>query len=373
MRALFVNSPGLGHIFPSVPLAHGLRAAGHDVLYAQGGDVDSVAAAGVDVVDVTPGTDYAKVFQPEDIDFTVDGGDDFLAQLFARVSGVTVDRVLEVARAWRPDLLINSPLQGAGAMAATMLNIPSATLILGPADCSPALAGLLREQMNDRYEAHGLTGRPREQVRLNSIPPSLLGAMPEELRSPGDWPVRYVPFNGNGQLPDWLLETPQRPRIAVTLGSIAGLWGGLAMLAPLVAAARDVDAEFVVTLGGGDPALLGDLPPNVRAVNWLALGALLPTCSALIHHGGSGTAMAGMSAGVPQCVMPLSPDQKVNLDALVARGIGIGADAATIGAAQFRALLEDGSMRKAAGEVRDEVAVMPSPADLVEHLVDLAK
>ena len=39
MRALFVTSPGLSHILPTVPLAHALRAAGHQVLYATGGDI----------------------------------------------------------------------------------------------------------------------------------------------------------------------------------------------------------------------------------------------------------------------------------------------------------------------------------------------
>ncbi|MFE5678942.1 nucleotide disphospho-sugar-binding domain-containing protein [Streptomyces erythrochromogenes] len=371
MRVLFVNSPGLGHIFPSVPLAHALTAAGHDVLFAQGGDVGAVAAAGVNVVDVTPGLDYATVFRPEEIDFSVDGGDEFVAALFARVSGVTVDRLLEVARGWSPDLVVHSPLQGAGPLVAGALGVPAVSVVTGPADSAPLIAGLMRDHMKEHYVRHDVAPVPAPGLRLNSIPPSLLELLPERVRAQDDVPLRYVPFNGNGELPGWLLEPPRRPRIAVTLGSIAGLWGGLAVLAPLVAAAAGTDAEFVVTLGGGDPSLLGELPPNVRTVDWLALGPLLRTCHGLIHHGGSGTSAVAMAMGVPQCVMPLSPDQKDNERAVVERGIAIGASAGAVGTAEFRALLEDEGMRAAAAEVRDEAAAMPSPAALVGRLESL--
>ncbi|MYS67385.1 DUF1205 domain-containing protein [Streptomyces sp. SID5473] len=368
MRVLFVSSPGLGHIFPTVPLAHALTASGHEVLYAQGGDVGSVAAAGVNVVDVTPGLDYATVFRPEEIDFSVDGGDEFVSALFAKVSGVTVDRVLEVARSWSPDLIVHSPLQGAGPLAAGALGVPAVSVVTGPADSAPRIDGLLRDHMKEHYLRHGVAPEPAPGIRLNSMPRSLLELLPEQVRGADDVPVRYVPYNGNGELPGWLLEPPRRPRIAVTLGSIAGLWGGLAVLAPLVAAAADTDAEFVVTLGGGDPSLLGELPPNVTTVDWLPLAPLLAVCGGLIHHGGSGTTAVAMALGVPQCVMPLSPDQKDNERAVVERGIAVGAAAETVGTAEFRALLEDDGMRRAAAEVRDETAAMPSPAALVGRL-----
>jgi hypothetical protein len=37
MRALFVAGPGVGHVFPMVPLAWALRGRGHDVLVATAG------------------------------------------------------------------------------------------------------------------------------------------------------------------------------------------------------------------------------------------------------------------------------------------------------------------------------------------------
>jgi hypothetical protein len=42
----------------------------------------------------------------------------------------------------------------------------------------------------------------------------------------------------------------------------------------------------------------------VRVVDFVPLNALLPTCSAVVHHGGSGTFAAVLEHGVPQLIIP---------------------------------------------------------------------
>lgn len=228
MRALFVTSPVLSHIFPTVPLAHALRAAGHDVRYAVGDALDAVTAAGLHAVDITPGLDYTKVWVPdgaEDPMYVEDAGVEFLATLFGRVSGVEVDGALEVARSYRPDLIVHSAAQGAGALAAAALGIPCVELPLGPADSDPRLAGLLREAMKGDYERHGIPGTPPRTVRITSVPERLAPLLPGGERPEHEWSMRYVPYNGGAVLPDWLSRPADRPRIAVTLGSIGAQWG----------------------------------------------------------------------------------------------------------------------------------------------------
>ncbi|WP_309114588.1 hypothetical protein [Saccharothrix sp.] len=39
MKVLFVSAPLVGHVFPMIPLAKALRAAGHEVVLATGADV----------------------------------------------------------------------------------------------------------------------------------------------------------------------------------------------------------------------------------------------------------------------------------------------------------------------------------------------
>ncbi len=376
MRALFVTSPVLSHIFPTVPLAHALRAAGHDVRYAVGDALDAVTAAGLHAVDITPGLDYTKVWVPdgaEDPMYVEDAGVEFLATLFGRVSGVEVDGALEVARSYRPDLIVHSAAQGAGALAAAALGIPCVELPLGPADSDPRLAGLLREAMKGDYERHGIPGTPPRTVRIASVPERLAPLLPGGERPEHEWSMRYVPYNGGAVLPDWLSRPADRPRIAVTLGSIGAQWGGITVLAPLVAAAGEVDAEFVLTLGGGDVELLGELPRNVRTVEWVPLAPLLETCAGIVHHAGSGTLLTAMTLGVPQCVLPDGAYQRANSDLLVGSGAGFAVDAAEIGAAECRRLLEDPALRTAALGLRDELrGTMPSPAALVPRLEELA-
>nr|WP_218577389.1 hypothetical protein [Phytohabitans rumicis] len=60
---LFAISPGVGHLFPTVPLAWALRAAGHEVLVATA--AESVAAAiqaGLPVVDTAPAAAIEAIF-----------------------------------------------------------------------------------------------------------------------------------------------------------------------------------------------------------------------------------------------------------------------------------------------------------------------
>ena len=55
MRALFTSPPGLGHIYPMVPLARAMVARGHDVLWATPADgVAHVERAGIAAVATGP-------------------------------------------------------------------------------------------------------------------------------------------------------------------------------------------------------------------------------------------------------------------------------------------------------------------------------
>ena len=46
----------------------------------------------------------------------------------------------------------------------------------------------------------------------------------------------------------------------------------------------------MLALGDVDTSALGTLPPQVRVAGWIPLNALLPSCAAIIHHGGAGPA-----------------------------------------------------------------------------------
>ncbi|HEX9335873.1 MAG TPA: nucleotide disphospho-sugar-binding domain-containing protein, partial [Pseudonocardiaceae bacterium] len=314
MRILFVITPGVGHAFPLVPLAWAFRGAGHDVLVATGrtrptwsssGQTIAVTNAGLPVVDISPEFDQPGFWQPIIAQLARDnpelaeqiagmrGGkinDLRLAAAFlSKMSGFLADGALEVAHEWEPDLVVQSQGQGAGLVVAAKLGIPVVEHGLGFAR-STGMHELHRQHMADVFDRHGVLELPEHRVILDVAPPSMLAEGTE------GWPMQYVPYNGGGVLPKWLATRPERSRVAVTLGTVAFGGDSVSALERIINAAAGVDAEFVLATGDGDISALGTLPDNVRAAGWLALNALLPSCSALIHHGGSGTTVTALEA-----------------------------------------------------------------------------
>ena len=140
--------------------------------------------------------------------------------------------------------------------------------------------------------------------------------------------------------------------------------------------AASVDAEFLLALGGTDLAALGPLPPNVRALPWVPLAELLAVSDAIVHHGGSGTMLTAAVAGVPQLLLPQGADHFGNADAAEARGFALRAADDAVDRELLERLLQDDELRSAAVSTREEIAALPSPAELVvrfEELLDVAR
>ncbi len=55
-----------------------------------------------------------------------------------------------------------------------------------------------------------------------------------------------------------------------------------------------------------------DLPAGVQAVEYAPFSQLFPRCAAVVHHGGVGTTVKAIAAGVPQLVFPFAYDQNDN-------------------------------------------------------------
>jgi len=64
-------------------------------------------------------------------------------------------------------------------------------------------------------------------------------------------------------------------------------------------------------------------PDNVTVTRWVRHADVLPYCSAVITHGGHGTVMKALIAGVPLIVVPLGRDQPDNAGRVVYVGAGI--------------------------------------------------
>jgi UDP:flavonoid glycosyltransferase YjiC (YdhE family) len=373
MRILIATSPGIGHIFPTINTAWALRCAGHDVILATGAHHDLASHAGLHVVDTAPGVDFGAVFRNFAIDNPArspapgaarsDDQLDFVSRLFATVSQKSIDATVELAQRWHPDLVLFTPLQGAGPLAAQIAGVPSIAHTIGIAQPA-ALWSTVARQLAAEYDRFGVDYAEPTAV-LDVSPPSLRAAE-------AGWSMRYVPYNGGAVLPPWLLARRERPLITVTLGSVVPLMAGVGALLPFVAAAGAVDADFVVTLGGAQPADFGTLPANVRLVDWVPLGALLATSTAVIHHGGAGTTLTTLAAGLPQLVLPQAADQFLNAASLAKCGAGATVTSTELDADRIAELLADAPMRAAAEAIATEMSDQPTPADLVPRIIALA-
>ena len=189
-------------------------------------------------------------------------------------------------------------------------------------------------------------------------------------------PIRSVAYNEAGaEVPAWLTATPTRPRVYLTLGTVS--FGAVEVLGRAIAEIAALAVDVLVTVGPeGDPASLGEVPDNVHVERFVAQSAVLPLIDLIVHHGGTGTVLSALEVGLPQLLLPQGADQFINAEILTAAGAAraLPNDAqppAAIGEA-VQELLGDSPERQVATRLRDEIAAMPSPAEVVPALVKLA-
>ncbi|MDL4776708.1 nucleotide disphospho-sugar-binding domain-containing protein [Actinomadura xylanilytica] len=377
MRVLFAATPPLSKVFALAPLAWAFRAAGHEVLMTFSEQTGKAAGTGLQIIDAAPGTSgnelLAEIFtaRPELVRRWLEPlGDDPspLAPGVAVLNRPFVQRTVELAEQWRPDLVVFEQSAPYGLIAAARIGVPAVQRNLGTIRTG-GLHAATAAQLTDVLDRYDIAALPDPAMTLEFVPPSML-PFPE----PEGAYMRYVPYTGGVVVGERLPEPAGRPRVVITMGGIRPGMHGLGPLEATVAAAGRTDADFLLALGDADPAPLGELPPNVVPIGWTPLDLLLPTCAAVVHHGGGGTAMAAVEAGVPQLVAldPRYLGHKTLAPAVEKGGVGLVTLQDEVTAATLERLLTDESLRKATADVRAESAALPSPAAMVPRLLDLA-
>ncbi|WP_150251026.1 activator-dependent family glycosyltransferase [Nocardiopsis deserti] len=419
MRVLVATEAERSHFLNLVPLGWALRAAGHDVLVASQPALGPVVrATGMPYASVGRDHQLRRVLRhklsllqgrpaehfgfdmsedDDDIltwDYLREGYDKALTWWWRMVNEPMADDVARLCREWRPDLVIWEPITFSAAIAAEACGVRHVRYLWGAdlfARTRERFLARRAEQPEDEREdplAAWLTRMAARQgvefsetlmtghATIEQVPHPLRVSTPEHIRY---LPVRYVPYNGRAVVPDWLRTPPDRPRIGLCLGSSTTEWyGGHEIdLSEVLEGLADLDAEVVATLPATERERLGTVPPNARLVDYTPLHALAPTCAAMITHGGPGSTLTALSHGVPQL---LTPGTNMFDTALIARlveraGAGrlLPPDQVTAQsvAREIRPLLEDTRHAAAAGEMRDRIAAMPAPADLVRTLTAL--
>ncbi|GAA2898806.1 DUF1205 domain-containing protein [Streptosporangium fragile] len=424
MRVLITTLPFKAHAYPRVPLAWALRAAGHEVRVAASPDVvDDITHAGLTAVPVGESFD-AEALMAEIREHQAEreaAGDapnpeplmriderrperltyDFMHGMFTVLTTVvfknhsprrTTDDLVDFARAWRPDLVIWDPLGFAGAIAARACGAAHARLMYGL-----DVVGWMRERYLDAVRRR--PAELREDPLEEWLAPVLerYGCAFGEDVVMGQWtvdpgpswmrlavdhhylPVRHVSYNGRATVPEWLREPPGRRRVCLTLGLSHRevLGGNRVSMSDLLEAVADLDAEVVATLNADQLAGVSRVPDNVRVVDFVPLNELLPSCSAIVHQGGTGTMQTALSHGIPQVLLPGDLwDTMLKAERLQASGAGLYVpDIERFQAHELRDMLvrvlDDPSFARSAATLRTRMLGTPAPGAIVPSLEKL--
>ncbi|HSK96384.1 MAG TPA: glycosyltransferase [Euzebyales bacterium] len=353
MKIVFASLPAYGHLYPMLPLALACAAEGHDVVVATGEPF-------LDALPLRTARGFAEGVVLHDIEQETarnhpdTHGPEFAGWLFGETSTrLVVPALRELFERKRPDLVVHEILDIGASVVAAEHGVRAVAFGLGL--WLPPVTGF--------YEIAGADP---------TLPGGYLDVMPEALQNPVPLPANRIPIRSVPWAPDmpsW--EPPTRRTVYVTLGTVA--FGAVEVLrrAVLETAAHDVDV--LVAVGPeGDPALLGEVPSNVRLERFVPQASVFAHVDLVVHHGGAGTMLGTLASGLPQLVLPQGADQHFNAAAIQRAGAGLvlANEEQTPGAIESAVarLLTDGPERAAARTLAKEIAAMPSPAEVAPKL-----
>ena len=376
MKVVFAALGAYGHLFPMLPLALACRDAGHDVVVATGAPfLDGLPVRTVPglpaEVDLSWAEQEVRRRHPD-----LHGFEAAQAMFGDVTAGATTTTMLEVLAAERADLLVTEPLHLGAAVAGDLLGVPTLVFAIGLA---PFMASTLHPvtigYQRERWLERGLT--PPDSKLLGQ---ALLDPCPPSLQVPYDdvprLPIRSVAWRGTAAaLPRWLTGPGPRPRVYLTLGTVS--FGAVDVLRRAASEIAGLDVELLVAVGpDGDPAVLAGLPDNVHVERFVPQADVLEKVDLIVHHGGTGTVLAALEAGLPQVILPQGADQPFNADLIAGAGAGRrqANDDYTPGsiAALVEPLLGACPERVTAAGIAAEIAAMPAPAEVVPELVERA-
>jgi UDP:flavonoid glycosyltransferase YjiC (YdhE family) len=379
VRILFTCYPGVGHLHPMLPLAGAARRAAHDVVLATGPDlVPRAESYGFDVWPIGLSSDdtVARYLEryPHSNDLPAEERLRLVApRMFVDIGARSrVEPLYERAAAWQPDLVVHDQSEFAAPIVAARLDTPTVVHSWGPmmpaeltALVEPAVAALAAE--------HGVGGGIMADALESSV---YVDICPPGLQLPGGpaWkrvqPMRHQDPEPapDGRLYDAIGRLPRADTVYVTLGTVVNKLPGV--FEAVLEAIEGVDVNAIVTVGPDvDPGRLGDQPPHVLVERYIPQALVLPRCRAIVAHAGAGTMLGALSNGVPQVLLPHGAEQHLNAEACRRAGAAIvlrpdELDAAAIRGALMR-VLDEPPFAEAAERLRDEIAAMPPPDEVL--------
>lgn len=385
MRVLISTTANDGHFGPLVPLGRAALEGGHEVRVAAPTSFgESVRRAGFDHVPfadappelIGPVMATLPTLPFDQADATV------IREVFGRIDAqAAYPGVLAAIEDWRPDVLVREPAELGSLAAAERAGVPHLQVVIGMSELSRVLAELLVEPL---AELSALVGLRDDTLSTAMASESQLSPVPASLDRAGDpafdpaavafrFRDASTPAAPSQPLPTW--GDPEQPLVYVTFGSVTGSLPPFAgVFRQALDGLADLPVRVLMTVGRRvDIDGLGPLPTNARVEAWWPQADVLGQAALLLGHGGFGTTMGALAAGVPQVVAPIfTSDQIVNARHVAAIGAGrmvaAGPDAPGRACAEVAGVLADPAYRRVAAEVAAEIAVLPPVSQALDVL-----
>ncbi len=338
---------GAGHLGPLRPFLDAARRAGHDtVVIAPPTMAAMVEATGYEFwpggeppeADVAPIREQLAVVGP--LEASVLGNRDLFGRLAA---AAMLPFMVDAVDQWQPDLILRDPCEysSAAVAAATGVGVVQVAISFAEAEWgSIMVAAPALEELRP-----GLTDIVRATPYWTRFPAALdPSPFPTTVRT------RETATRAPVALPRWWGHDDRR-LVYVTFGTVlAHMTSAAATFAVACEAVTDLDARVLLTVGPAfDPSLLGSVPAHVHVEQWVDQLDVLAAADAVVGHGGSGTTLATLAAGVPMVVVPRFADQFLNAERVVQAGAGIAVDTGTGDDGHLRPLTIDDAPRIRAG------------------------
>lgn len=391
MRLLFATTAGTGHFHPLVPVARACVQAGHDVrVAAPQSFAEAVARTGLDHAPFADAAPEAMRQAFGDIDRLSfeEANARVVRDVFGRLDAqAALPGLIRLIDEWQPDIVVRETCEFGSLAAAERARVPHAQVAIGMAELARWAESLASEPLAELGALAGLDGSrlmaaQRAEPLFTTVPLSLDPPARADPQTSDEGRIHRfrdaTAVAGTGRLPPpW--GDPQLPLVYVTFGTVAARFAASAQLfRRALDALADLPIRVLLTTGEwGDPESLQPWPDNAHVERWWPQGDALAHAEGMVGHGGFGTTMGALAAGVPQVVVPLqAADQRLNAERVASARAGIdlegGPDGIRFLGDAVRVLLQDEQYGHGARAVATEIAALPDAGAMVRVLADLA-
>jgi len=366
-----------------LPYARALLARNHEVLVAAPAQASELVRGA--------GLAHAPFDHP---------GDEQLAPIWARLSGKWTDDAMAIAAreifaganaaaalpqlratlaSFRPDLVVRESFEFGALVAAERARVRHARIAVHSISFEEFIPPLIEQPIDALRALAGLA--PDHGAALRAEPvfstfPASFDVVATESRMQAPFRLRSAEDRPSSPSAAWANSADPRPLLYISFGTLVGTNPqARSIYRTSLEAVAGLPVRALLTTGQGVASdALGTVPDNVHVEAYVPQREVLPHAAALVCHGGSGTLLGGLAAGLPMVIVPFGADQPHNALLVAHAGVGLALNQPDSGAlaAAIGRVLDESEFRANARRLAEEIASLPTIESAVDALLALS-